>query len=66
MFRTYPELRECIVNLKSGTAFRGLIFKKAGDFYVMRQAVLLPDNKPIDGEILIIKSEIDFIQIMVQ
>jgi hypothetical protein len=64
LFRTYPELKEAIVNLKSGTAFRGLVYRKAGMFYVMRQAVLLPDNKPIDGELLVKIDDIDFIQLL--
>jgi hypothetical protein len=64
IFRTYPELKEAIVNLKSGAAFRGLVYRKAGTFYVMRQAVLLPDNKPIDGELLVKIDDIDFIQLL--
>jgi hypothetical protein len=65
MLKSYPELKECIVNLKSGTAFQGLIFKKTGGYYVMRQAVLLPEQKPIDGEVLVRICDIDFIQILV-
>jgi hypothetical protein len=64
LFRSYPELKTGIVNLKSGTAMRGVIYARAGDWYILRQAALLPDNKPIDGEVLIKKSDIDFIQIV--
>lgn len=64
LFRSYPELKTGIVNLKSDTAMRGVIYARSGDWYILRQAVLLPDNKPIDGEVLIKKSDIDFIQIV--
>jgi hypothetical protein len=64
LFRPYIELKTGIINLKSGTAFQGVIYKSAGDWLILRQAKLLPDKKPIDGEVLIKKSDIDFVQIL--
>jgi hypothetical protein len=66
-FRPYPELRTVIVNLKSGTAFRGVVWRQRGPFMVIKNAELLKDKAggaPLDGEVLVQKVDVDFIQVL--
>ena len=68
-FRAYPELKTGIVNLKSGTSFRGVVFKVAGAFLVLRNAEMIQDRDHaerhvIDGEVIVKISDIDFIQVV--
>lgn len=67
--KKYPILKSGIINLKSGTAFRGVVFDIRGGYVILRNAEILQDrntkiNKPIDGEIVISESEIDFYQVL--
>ena len=65
-FRPYPELKTVIVNLKSGTAFRGVAWRRRGPFMILRNAELLTDKagtRSVDGEVLVQKTDIDFIQV---
>jgi hypothetical protein len=69
LFRPYPELKTGIVNLKSGTSFRGVIWKVAGEFVALRNAEMLQDmgkaaRHVVDGEVIVNLSEIDFIQVV--
>lgn len=68
--RPYPVLKRGIVNLKSGTSFRAVMYRQAGEFMVLRNVEMLEDrgNKltgtpALDGEVLVKASEIDFIQV---
>jgi small nuclear ribonucleoprotein (snRNP)-like protein len=68
-FRKYPELKKVIVNLKSGTSFRGLIWDHTGSYVVMREVEMLSDRdnttrKAVDGEIAVRAVDIDFIQVL--
>lgn len=68
-FRRYPELRRCIVNLRSGTAFRCVVWRHAGPYMVLRDAELLSDRdrevqRTLDGEALVKISDVDFIQVV--
>jgi hypothetical protein len=68
-FRPYPQLRRVIVNLKSGTVFRGLLWRRRGPFYVMREVEMLSDRdskmdpRVTNGEVLVKLADIDFIQV---
>jgi hypothetical protein len=69
LFRPYPELKTGIVNLKSGTSFRGVIWKIAGEFVALRNVEMLQDmgktaRHVVDGEVVVNQSEIDFIQVV--
>lgn len=72
LFTRYPELRKIIINLKSGTALRGLMYRHAGRYLVLREADLLqslgqPGNGKavkMDGEVLVLSADIDFIQVV--
>lgn len=67
-FRPYPELKTGIVNLKSGTAFRGVIWQ-VGAYTVLRNVEMLQDRGQsarhvVDGEVIVKSTEIDFIQVL--
>jgi hypothetical protein len=64
--RYYAELKTGIVNLKSGTAVRGVIYKRVGAHLIIKQATLLPQGTPMDGEILVTLADIDFVQILAE
>lgn len=70
-FRPYPILKTALINLKSGTVFRGVIWRRRGPFYVLRDAVILSDRgtkvdggSKVDGEVLVTRDDIDFIQVV--
>lgn len=61
-------LRSCIVNLKSGdTVLRGILWRTHGPWFVFRNAAGLKPNQPpmpIDGDVVIARENIDFIQVL--
>jgi len=68
-FRPYPELKTVIVNLKSGTAFRGVAWSINRKHIILRSVELLSDrgrdvNQSIDGETLVFRAEVDFLQVL--
>lgn len=68
-FRPYLELKTGIVNLKSGTAIRGVVWKVSGQFMVIRSAELLQDRGNdarlvVDGEIVVRLADVDFVQVI--
>lgn len=57
--------RRIIVNLKSGQSLDGVLIRQVGQLLFLREAMLLGagDNPiQIDGEVIVERSEIDFIQ----
>lgn len=68
----YPEAERIIINTKSGTTLRGLLLKHWGRYIVLREAELVQSlGKPagqrpvsVDGEVLVILSDVDFIQVI--
>lgn len=68
-FRPYPELKTAIVNLRSGTAFRAVIWRRTGPFVVLRNTEMLQDRGNderhiVNGEVIVKLSDIDFIQVV--
>jgi hypothetical protein len=66
-FRRVAVRRQVIVNLTSGAAFRGILFRQAGPLLVLRNAELLAAGEqpmPIDGEVVIERSRVEFVQIV--
>lgn len=68
--RPYLEIKTVIINLKSGSAFKGLIYKVDGDFVIVKDAALLSDRgqhigeKRIDGELVLLLANVDFVQVL--
>lgn len=65
--RPYPELRTVIVNLKTGAAFRGVVWRRRGPFLVLRNTTMLRNRQeatPVDGEVVVDRAEIEFIQVL--
>jgi len=65
----YIEAKTAIVNLRSGTSFRGVIWQQAGDFLVIRKAEMLQDRDQVerhimDGEVVVKLADIDFVQVV--
>lgn len=63
----YPVLKRVIVNTKTGNAFRGVLWAKYSDYVVLRNAEMLRENAnrvPIDGEVVIERVNVDFIQVL--
>lgn len=62
----YVVHQRVVVNLKSGTAIRGVVVDRKRSFAVIKDAeVMEPGVQPVraDGEILVDKAEIDYVQI---
>lgn len=62
----YPVTRAGIVNLKNGTAFRGVIWQRRDGFLILRKAEILKprgEAVPIDGEVLVYERDVEFVQI---
>lgn len=56
-----------IVALKSGTSLRGVLWAQRGRYLLMRNAELLKaanEIMPLDGEIVVDKSNIAFVQLL--
>ena len=54
-----------IVTLKSGLAFRGVLFDADAGTVVLRKAEAMDGQNaplPVDGEVLLLRSEIEFVQ----
>lgn len=57
--------RRVIVNLKSGNAIDGVLIKRSGPLLFLKNSVLLePGRDPValDGEVVIERAEVEFIQ----
>lgn len=66
-WQPYPTLRTVIVNLKSGKAFRGVVWQRRGDWLVLKNAELLQDGQkptPIDGETAVPVADVEFLQVL--
>ena len=60
-------LKTVIVNTKNGKAFRGVIWSSWFGLIVLKNAEMLrPGGEavPVDGEVVIYKQDVDFIQVI--
>lgn len=61
--------RRVVINLKTGRGLDGLLVRKAGDLLFLREATALEPGSapaPIDGETVVQRQDIDFIQTLVR
>jgi len=58
--------REVIINTKSDRSFRGILWSRWFGVFVLKNAQMLGKGTAIDmdGEVAILKSEIEFIQVV--
>lgn len=58
--------RSVMVNTKSGRSFRGVLWQRKGPYVVLKDAVLHDPAglMPVDGEVVVHRENIDFIQIL--
>ena len=68
MRRAYRDLvaSRVIVNTKTEKAFRGILWSEQRELLVLRDAHLLEHeaDTPVDGEVVIERTNIDFIQVL--
>ena len=67
LFDRYPVLRRVIVSTKTDKSFRGVLWQRRRGYLVLRKAQLLKGRGevvPMDGEILILSENIDFLQVL--
>jgi hypothetical protein len=59
--------RRAIVSLKSGSAFRGVLFDHRGDLYVLKDTEFLEVGRGavrMDGDVVVDLDAVDFIQLV--
>lgn len=61
--------RQVIVTLKSGAAFRGVLYATDREALVLREAQALAygaqkQNVPVEGEALLLRPDVDYIQVL--
>lgn len=68
--RPYVVLKQVILNLRSGTAFRGVVYAQHGKWLELRNASIVSDRgvdlkgpRTVDGSVLVLLSDIDFVQV---
>ena len=64
-FLDYLVKKKVIVNLKSNVSFRGIMWYTDRRYMVLRNAeILSEDLKKLDGEVVIERKEVEFIQVI--
>lgn len=64
--RRWPICQRVLVNLEDGRAFAGVLYAKRGPLLVLREARLIEPGTeavPVDGEVLIERPKVAFIQV---
>ena len=65
--RRYPTLQRVIVNTKTDRSFRGVLWRQRGGYLVLRNAELLKprgETARMDGEVVIGRGNVDFVQVL--
>lgn len=62
----YPRKKEVIVNTKTNKSFKGILWRMNPAFLVLKNTKLLDGKEiiPVDGEVVILRGEVDFIQVI--
>lgn len=57
---------QVIVNLKSGSAFAGVLWQQRGPLLVLREATMHKDGegRRVDGEVVVRLEDVDFVQVV--
>lgn len=66
IFTRWPICRRVLVNLDDGRAFDGVLYDRRGPLLVLREAKLIEPGSPpvsVDGEVLIERPRVAFIQV---
>lgn len=66
---SYPYRETVIVNLKSGKAFRGVLWERTGGFLVLKNAQMLQRGGAplaLDGDTLVPFVDVEFMQVVQQ
>lgn len=63
--RRFHRRPQVIVNLVGGQAFQGVLWRGWGRYYVLKGAALVDGGgeTPVDGEVVIERSRVDFVQV---
>ena len=67
IFDRYPTKRRVVVNTKTDRAFRGVLWRKAWGYLVLRDAEMIkPGGETVrmDGELVIERANVDFLQVL--
>lgn len=58
--------RSVVVNLTDGAAFRGVLWQARGPLLILKSATLHEHGqaKPVDGEVLIERHRVSFVQVI--
>ncbi len=67
IFDRYPTKRRVVVNTKTDRAFRGVLWRKAWGYLVLRDAEMIkPGGETVrmDGELVIEAGNVDFLQVL--
>lgn len=65
-FRDLLVRRRVVVNLHTGRAFNGILWRQRGPLLVLRDVTMLEPGAqptPVDGEIVIERDRVEFIQV---
>ncbi len=65
----YPYRETVIVNLKSGKAFRGVLWQRTSGFLVLKQVEMLRHREQplrLDGDTLVPFGDVEFMQVVQQ
>lgn len=63
----YPTKKRVIVNTKTDKSFRGILWKQRPGYLLLKNAELLEGSGksvPIDGEVLVYRADVDFVQVL--
>ena len=68
IFDRYPVLRTVLVNTRTGSTLRGVLYRKRRRYLVLKQAEMLRRGKEpmaMDGEVVVYADNVDFIQVVI-
>lgn len=56
--------RQCIVTVKSGDSFRGVLTEADDRALVLTSVTILDDNVQFDGQLLVLRPDVAYIQLL--